>query len=233
MRKVQSWHQGVLGLCLALLTAWCGGSPSPTREDGGTKDEGIQPQDTDLLDARPDLTEPRCGNGVLEPGEGCDDGNRRDGDGCSRYCEIECGDGRVTGEESCDIAIPPSLPGACPTECQDSDPCTIDRLVGAQCNRVCEHVPITEAREGDQCCPRGANANQDPDCSPTCGNGVIERGETCENESPTSPCPSSCDDGIACTADRLVGEGCALRCEHEEIISPRNGDGCCPRGATV
>jgi TonB family protein len=27
-----------------------------------------------------------CGNGILEPGEQCDDGNTRDGDGCSPAC---------------------------------------------------------------------------------------------------------------------------------------------------
>ena len=29
---------------------------------------------------------PRCGNGILDPGELCDDGNRLDGDGCSSWC---------------------------------------------------------------------------------------------------------------------------------------------------
>jgi cysteine-rich repeat protein len=30
-----------------------------------------------------------CGNGELEPGEQCDDGNRQNGDGCSSECRIE------------------------------------------------------------------------------------------------------------------------------------------------
>jgi cysteine-rich repeat protein len=34
----------------------------------------------------------RCGNGVLDPGEECDDGNRRDGDGCSAGC-LQCREG--------------------------------------------------------------------------------------------------------------------------------------------
>lgn len=29
---------------------------------------------------------PKCGNGVLDEGERCDDGNRVDGDGCSSWC---------------------------------------------------------------------------------------------------------------------------------------------------
>lgn len=32
-----------------------------------------------------------CGNGLLDPGEQCDDGNRMDGDGCSKYCMKEVG----------------------------------------------------------------------------------------------------------------------------------------------
>jgi cysteine-rich repeat protein len=32
---------------------------------------------------------PRCGNGWVEAGEACDDGNRVSGDGCSAICEVE------------------------------------------------------------------------------------------------------------------------------------------------
>jgi cysteine-rich repeat protein len=50
----------------------------------------------------------RCGNGRLEltpsgGGEQCDDGNREDGDGCSRHCRLEtCGNGVVDPGEDCD-----------------------------------------------------------------------------------------------------------------------------------
>jgi len=40
----------------------------------GSKDDGL---------------ESICGNGILEPGEQCDDGNLIDGDGCSSICTIE------------------------------------------------------------------------------------------------------------------------------------------------
>ena len=33
----------------------------------------------------------RCGNGVLDPEEECDDGNQVSNDGCSNTCELECG----------------------------------------------------------------------------------------------------------------------------------------------
>jgi len=62
---------------------------------------------------------PSCGNGVVDVGETCDDGNARPGDGCSGLCRIEpnyacptvnapcvslivCGDGKVNPPEACD-----------------------------------------------------------------------------------------------------------------------------------
>jgi len=49
-------------------------------------------------------SEPKCGDGVLDPGEACDDGNNMDGDGCSAACTIEafCGDGNLDPGEECD-----------------------------------------------------------------------------------------------------------------------------------
>src|SRR6185503_1866296 len=45
----------------------------------------------------------RCGNGVLDPGEACDDGNTTGGDGCEITCTpTGCGDHVVAGAEECD-----------------------------------------------------------------------------------------------------------------------------------
>lgn len=60
-----------------------------------------------------------CGNGNLDTGEECDDGNNKNGDGCSDYCtieygwecpnvgdlkcyELECGNGKIEWGEECD-----------------------------------------------------------------------------------------------------------------------------------
>ncbi len=48
-----------------------------------------------------------CGNGLLEAGEACDDGNDTDSDGCQRDCTVTprmpaCGDGVVDPSEVCD-----------------------------------------------------------------------------------------------------------------------------------
>jgi cysteine-rich repeat protein len=36
---------------------------------------------------RPDCTVPRCGDGILDGGEICDDGNTIGGDGCAADCK--------------------------------------------------------------------------------------------------------------------------------------------------
>lgn len=74
------------------------------------------------------------------------------------------------------------------------------------------------------------------DCRFTCGNGVVdtEFGEACDIgiESGAGACPTTCDDGMACTADVLAGTECGAQCMNEPITAAANGDGCCPTGAT-
>ena len=60
-----------------------------------------------------------CGNGIVDSGEDCDDGNTNDGAGCSHLCQVEanwtcsnpaqpciktsgCGNSDVTSDETCD-----------------------------------------------------------------------------------------------------------------------------------
>ena len=48
---------------------------------------------------------PVCGNGTIEDGEQCDDGDKLSGDGCSFDCQIEedeCGDNTLDAGEQCD-----------------------------------------------------------------------------------------------------------------------------------
>jgi cysteine-rich repeat protein len=46
----------------------------------------------------------RCGNGVVEGEEQCDDGNDDEGDGCTAQCSLSgCGDGQRDPEEQCDL----------------------------------------------------------------------------------------------------------------------------------
>jgi cysteine-rich repeat protein len=57
--------------------------------------EADPPPDVKKIDEIPDLPAV-CGNGTLEKGEGCDDGNREDNDGCSSFC---------MPEGSCDLPV--------------------------------------------------------------------------------------------------------------------------------
>jgi len=73
-----------------------------------------------------------CGNGILEPGEQCDDLTQNLNDGCDDFCSIEpgytciqndlgssictkCGDGKVIGAEKCDDGSDDGI--GCPFGC--------------------------------------------------------------------------------------------------------------------
>src|SRR5215831_3729850 len=129
-------------------------------------------------DAGPDGCHATCGDGILQCNEQCDDGNTNDGDGCSHDCKIECGDGVKQANEKCDTAIPAGMPGACPTSCDDQNACTIDSLNGTGCQQECVHGAITACQAGDGCCPSTCTAANDSDCMASCGNGVVDPGET-------------------------------------------------------
>jgi len=60
----------------------------------------------DTYGAPPEVRAMRCGNGILDLGEFCDDGNRVPTDACTDQClPARCGDGLVeTGVEECDDA---------------------------------------------------------------------------------------------------------------------------------
>lgn len=146
--------------------------------------------------------------------------------------EFVCGDGKVTGEERCDTKIPAGQAGACPVRCgvSASDACEASRLVGAGCGAHCEPMKITARASGDMCCPNGANAANDSDCEPVCGNGVTEPGETCD---PPDSCPK-CPASSACLRVSATGtpEECNRVCETTAISACASNDGCCPSGCT-
>jgi hypothetical protein len=135
----------------------------------------------------------RCGDG-----DGCcppDCSSQNDSD-----CSSKCGDGVIETEkgETCEPArstsgkVFPDPGKVCPTTCaDDGDLCTKEQMSGsaANCNAVCQHVPITSIVNGDGCCPKGANASTDSDCSPVCGNGIREADEQCDG---TAGCDPQC-----------------------------------------
>ncbi|MBI4515963.1 MAG: DUF4215 domain-containing protein [Deltaproteobacteria bacterium] len=148
---------------------------------------------------------PQCGNGVVEAGEQCDDGNTTPGDCCSATCQFE----------------PLS------TTCEaDGDLCTVDHCDGlGQCVKqtdvVCPPCQTCDPQSG--CAGDICTATATPSLIPTitttptrtpvpvCGNGIQEGGE-------------QCDDG-----NFVNGDGCEASC----TISPENTGGTVPAGGTV
>jgi hypothetical protein len=112
-------------------------------------------------------------------------------DGCTiandTDCSAKCGDRVVTSPETCD---PPT---SCPSSCDDGIACTTDIKTGsaANCNVVCSHQTIASCVGGDGCCPNGCTSGNDTDCLSTCGNGVVDAGETCDPPNSTT-CSSTC-----------------------------------------
>lgn len=85
---------------------------------------------------------------------------------------------------------------------------------------MCSHSAVTSAKSGDGCCPASANATNDSDCQPVCGNGVVESGEICDGN-----CPTKCtQDNDACTASELAGTGCGVTCKVRQLTREPAGN---------
>ena len=89
-----TWHVTVTPSFRAGITTWSffsGGLGSELAVDARFSLDLSQPIEiiaSERVGCREDCTVPRCGDGVLDPGEACDDGNAASGDGCSE-CRAE------------------------------------------------------------------------------------------------------------------------------------------------
>lgn len=214
-----------LSVALIIALAACGSSD----KSGGD----------DPIDAGVDAPVGECGNAMVEGDEDCDDGNNNEDDMCQSDCTFSCGDGVLQSVELCDTAIAPGDDGACPTDCDDSDACTVDTVIGTECAASCEHGLISANIDDDACCPAGSTSLDDNDCAVVCGNGAVENGETCDTaiaSGDAGACAqvADCDDNVACTADALDNGGtCTADCTNTDITAAADNDGCCPNGETI
>jgi cysteine-rich repeat protein len=224
---------------LAVIAIDCGSrslDPGPPDGGGGTGGSGIVvgdggPDTVGPIDGPrsdryiPELT---CGNGVVDPGEQCDDNNRIRGDGCSPICQIEC-------FSSCGRCGPP---GTCIVTHRcgdgalgDGEICDDGNMVaGDGCSDTCRAV-----EPGWRCLVAGMR------CVPICGDGRIGPPETCDDGNTVAgdgcsefcllePSTARCGDGVLSGAEECddgprngdVGYGsCTTRCQ----IAGTCGDG--------
>ncbi|TME73608.1 MAG: hypothetical protein E6I48_11345 [Chloroflexi bacterium] len=158
----------------------------------------------------------RCGNGLLDAGEQCDDGNRVDGDCCSSSCRFEASGGACSDDgnpctDRCDGA------GRCVHDPgPDGLPCDPgnDCVLGGRCAQgVC--VPGTPAPAGTVCA--GAF---DP-----CGENVCDGAGTCTHR--PEPDGSPCTDWDDCTVNDAcqggVCRGTRTACGSCQACVPRLG----------
>ena len=161
-----------------------------------------------------------CGDGILDPGEQCDDGvpaskklgfNPVPDTGCNALCQIEfdylcpapgqpcinkrvCGNAILTIDETCDDGNTISGDG-CSADCQRIEPGYQCRVPGMPCTPICGDSRLT----GSETCDDG-NAVSGDGCSSTC---QIEPGASCP-PSPGQLCiKANCGNGI-----KEMGEQC-------------------------
>ncbi len=250
---------GAFACLIAVDVSGCGTPPpsalgemtSPPGDDGGPRGMFTGAGDDSGSDGGcascSDATLGFCGDGVIEMGETCDDGNSVPSDGCSGICQIErgytcptpgqacvytvsCGDGVIEGNEACDDGNTTSGDG-CSSTCQVETgySCSTpgEACTASQAPVVCGDGTVGK---GEQC--DDGNTTGSDGCSPTC---QVEQGWTCPQ--PDAPCQKLeyCGDGIV-EADRnetcddgnsMPGDGCSGVCQVENgYACPAAGQPC-------
>ncbi|MCA9542159.1 MAG: DUF4215 domain-containing protein, partial [Myxococcales bacterium] len=149
----------------------------------------------------------QCGNARLDPGETCDDGNLRAGDGCDARCLRECGNGVLDGDEQCDDG-----------NAIDTDGCRND-CTPADCGDGVVRAGLEECDQGAQNADAPGAACRTDCTRARCGDGIVDPGEQCddgnrdEGDECTNACSlGRCGDGIT-GPDEQCDDGNAIACD--------------------
>ena len=188
----------------------------------------------DANDADEDIYVPECGNGIVEEGEACDDGNNEDGDYCSADCKTvtgKCGDGEVQDNEECDEAADNGKTDCaynqtectvCTTLCKRAEGSTsfcgdenVDSANGEQCDNG-DANGATECGYGEtNCTVCTTDCHTKAGKASYCGDGIVDEIEDCDDGAENGTyghCNADCN-GLAprCGDDYLdeeYGEAC-------------------------
>lgn len=141
-----------------------------------------------------------CGNGTIEGSEQCDDGNTRNGDGCSAECTIQavCGNGKLEGGEECDDGNTANTDGCskkCTVETGYSCGFQLDRDIQSFCKPLIPTLP-SGGSSSTSSNPASGSSSSFALCTETDKNqGVDERfvrgTSTLGNQSNTDYCESA------------------------------------------
>jgi cysteine-rich repeat protein len=134
-----------------------------------------------------------CGNGHVDPGEQCDDGNRVSGDGCSATCQNEC-----ASDAQCPPAQDPCTTASCSTGACTQNPPT--GFPGASC--------VVRQLSANLPCP-GVNINQKLNLSEKVKRitGWLQRASGAKNPNPLLKQSAKLLSQAAAQASRLAKNG--------------------------
>jgi fibro-slime domain-containing protein len=215
----------------------------------GSSDVTTSTFDDDAGPGRDPALDDRCGDGRLDTGETCDDGNLVSRDGCSAECGVEvgfacatpgqpcvaingevCGNGILEAGEGCDDGNTQADDG-CTTYCQSESGWTC-ATPGAPCVR--DPYCGDGLRQGAEECDDG-NMVPGDGCSGTCR---LEPNYAC-----VTPVPPPVPPREVCASTIVCGDRVVAGAEACDDGNTSNGDGCsadclrvepgftCPRGA--
>jgi len=187
------------------IGAGSGGAAAAGGGAGGSSSVSVDAQPDSFIVIEPPFP---CGNGRLDPGEECDDGNRRPGDGCNVVCQVECYEscGGCGYFESCFTPACGNIWLDAGEACDDGN-----GQGGDGCSGACAIEP------GWRCPAAGQR------CAAICGDGRVVGLETCDDGNAIAgdgcseicvrePSGASCGDGVVQGAEE---------CDH----GPYNADG--------
>ena len=222
------------------------GDAAGEMEDGDTDDVPGDGEDMDMDEPEAVL----CGNGEVDGGEDCDDGNDEDGDGCDNDCtwscveNLDCDDANVcNGDETCSVDTHTCLAGA---NRDDGVVCLSDP------RRICLEGACMDSECGDGFVDTGGGESCEPpddgSCGPHCrwlcaGDGDCpDDGNACNGEEYCNLDENECDqrnrldDGTQCgeeprkiciagsCQESICGDGFVDAAAEEECDDGRDGD---------